>query len=161
MKNIEKTKIDLLKESHNYPFQNWNLDIDEYIKLNLFWLSFMCQFNLKDWEYGLSYYVNFDDEDDRDFSTDVIFIKNLSLLKMIAISPITNYEKQFSDTKYYIGIFKDDDNSEKEYDMLSIGIDLKEEKYLPSTEKFINYFLSKDYNFEDMEKMIEKFNNSL
>lgn len=150
-----------LKSHENYPYQNWNTDVQDYILLNLLWINFVNQFNLKDWYFGTDYYVNFDDENDRDFSTDVIFIKNLSLLKMIAISPITNYEKQFSDTKYYIGIFKDDDNSEKEYDMLSIDIDLKEEKYLPPTEKFINYFLSKDYNFDDMEKMIEKFNNSL
>ena len=64
------------KSHGNYPYQNWNTDVQDYILLNLFWINFVNQFNLENWEYGLSYYVNFDNINDREFSTDVIFIKN-------------------------------------------------------------------------------------
>lgn len=144
-----------LKSHDNYPYQNWNTDVQDYILLNLFWINFVNQFNLENWEYGLSYYINFDNINDREFSTDVIYIKNATHLKILAISPITNYEKKFSSTRYYIGIFKDDDNGnhDVEYDMLSIGIDISVEENIEITKNFIEYFLSEGYK---LEKMIEE-----
>lgn len=148
-----------LKSHKNYPYVNWNKDVQHYILLNLFWINFINQFNLKDWSFGNNYYVNFDDENDRDFSTDVIFIKNEKNLKKIAISPVTNYEKKFDTPPYSIGIFKQENEYELEgeYDILSIEIDISVDKNIEITKSFIEYFLSEKYIFEKMEEKIKAF----
>ena len=40
--------------------------------------------------------------------------------------------------------------------MLSIGIDISIDENIEITKSFIEYFLSKEYEFEKMEKMIEE-----
>ena len=142
-----------LKSHDNYPYQNWNIDVQDYVLLNLFWINFFNQFNLKDWCFGTDYYVNFDDENDRDFYTDIIFIKNEKNLKKIAISPVTNYEKKFDTPPYSIGIFKQENEYELEgeYDILSIEIDISVDKNIEITKSFIEYFLSEKYIFEKIK----------
>ena len=144
-----------LKSHENYPYQNWNTDVQDYILLNLFWINYVNKFNMDDWKYCNNYYTNYDHE--VDFSMSTLYIENELKQKRISISPITNYEKKFDLDPYSISIFKEDNNeSLMEYDILTIHIDLSEKKYIDFTDSFIEYFLSKEYKFEKMEKMIEE-----
>lgn len=156
MTNNEDKTIKIISLNNNWPFSNWNISIQDYILLNLYWLNFIKKFNLDGWIFGLNYYVNFDNENDRDFSTDVIFIKNKETKKMLVIAPITNYEKQFENYTVYIGIFKKEDHSDlgEEYDILSIEIDLTDKVSLSYVERCIKFFLSDQYGFDVMENMI-------
>lgn len=143
-----------LKSHKNYPYQNWNTDVQDYILLNLFWINFIKKFNMDDWKDCNNYYTNYDHE--IDFSMSTLYIENELKQKRISISPITNYERKFDLDPYSISILKDDNNSSMKYDILTIHIDLSETKYIDFTDSFIEYFLSKEYEFEKMEKMVEE-----
>lgn len=106
MTNNEDKAIKIISLNNNWPFANWNISIQDYILLNLYWLNFIKKFNLDGWIFGLNYYVNFDNENDRDFSTDVIFIKNKETKKMLVIAPITNYENNLRMIPYMLESLK-------------------------------------------------------
>lgn len=145
----------LIAENNQWPFLDWNTETSHYILLNLFWINYINRYNMDDWGDCNEYYINYDHE--VDFSMSTLYIENKLQLKKISISPITNYEKKFDLDPYSISIFKEDNNeSLMEYDTLTIHIDLSEKKYIDFTDSFIEYFLSKEYKFEKMEKMIEE-----
>lgn len=63
--NSRQVRIDLLKTHPKYPFTFYNIDINEYVLANIFWISILKDnFNLENWIFN-SMYMNFDNDSER------------------------------------------------------------------------------------------------
>lgn len=152
--------IDILKKHHKYPFTFYNIDINEYVLANYFWLNILKNyFDMSDWrDYG-EVYLNYDN--DSEISIPIIKVFNYKKKKILILNHMGNYEEKFKDPYFLVGtgmIEVDlDNNITDDFYALDIGVDLRNDKSLNCALDFIKKFIDEDISLEKMEILIDAF----
>ena len=157
--NSRQVRIDLLKTHPKYPFTFYNIDINEYVLANIFWISILKDnFNLENWIFN-SMYMNFDN--DSEISIPIIKIFNYDQKKILTIFHLNKYEENFNYPYFMIGVDMTEvdlaDDEIDEFYELAISADLRHDNSLNYALEFIKKFIDDNISLEDMDILIEAF----
>ncbi|NHC03972.1 hypothetical protein G9F31_09340 [Acinetobacter sp. 187] len=155
--------IKFLMENLEYPYTEANYKINDYVRINLFWLYYIKKYTHDDenWNYFDYQYENFDSYPEQSIS--VIYIENKFEKKSLIINPIDKYSQEFLDREFYIGVDivnrNDNDIHEESY-LLEFSVNLMKEKAIIHANYFLDLFLVKKIEIDEMKIEIEQFEST-
>lgn len=146
-------------ETHNfYPFASWNIDINQYVLANYFWINILKEIsNFNEWNYYDSY-MNFDT--DHEVSNPSIKIYNYNEKKILTIFHMGNYEEEFYYPYFLVGAgntIMETEDGENNFVELSLMVDLRHSKSLDSAIGFISKFVDDKIQLEQLDQIINEF----